>query len=107
MSHVDRTGCAATRHGTASAYRHGCRCLDAREEHRLYNKRARERRNPPGQIHPAPSARTIQALMALGWPPRDIAVRITRTSATRNMMRAFRAHWLHPATANAITRVYA
>lgn len=107
MSHVDRTGCAATRHGTASAYRHGRRCLDAREGHRLYNKRVRERRNPPGQIDPAPSARRIQALIALGWPPRDLAVRLGRTSTTRNMMRVFRAHGLHPATANAITRVYA
>jgi hypothetical protein len=66
--------CAATRHGTASAYTKArCRCPEAREAWRLYNKRRREGRQLPGLLSPLGASRRIQALVAIGWTWRALA----------------------------------
>ena len=64
---TDRTSCTASHHGTEGAYRHGCRCSDAREDVRLKNKRRREGRHKPGVVDATGTSRRIQALAALGW----------------------------------------
>lgn len=67
--------CAARWHGTPSAYRHGCRCDHARNNHRIYQKRYRQRRAQPAYIDATGTARRIRALSALGWRFVDIAER--------------------------------
>ncbi|MEV1331158.1 hypothetical protein AB0J20_16450 [Micromonospora costi] len=68
--------CAATKHGTASAYTaHRCRCATAREAWRLYNKRRREGRNPQHLTDSTGATRRIRALVALGWNFRELARR--------------------------------
>lgn len=107
MSPIDRSGCSAPRHGTYSAYRAGCRCADAREAHRLYQKRNREHRNPSGRIDPRASARQLQALMVLGWRTRDLTVRLGwNPSYNCNVARVARAQWVYPYTAREIARLY-
>lgn len=65
---VDRSACAAKRHGDEVAYQgHGCRCADAREANRLYRKRLREHRSLPRLVDATGTRRRIQALMVLGW----------------------------------------
>jgi hypothetical protein len=70
MTDVDRSGCQyrGRRHGREWDYRRGCRCPDAREEHRLYSKRRREGRLAPTYLDATGTQRRIQALMRMGWP---------------------------------------
>lgn len=70
---TDRSACTAGHHGTEGAYRHGCRCADAREDVRLKNKRRREGRHKPGVVDATGTSRRIQALAALGWSLGDLA----------------------------------
>ncbi len=73
----DRSGCTSARHGTASAYDwHGCRCADAREQWRLYRKRLRHGRQPAAIIPAVGTARRLQALVALGYSWRELAVHL-------------------------------
>jgi hypothetical protein len=65
---MDRSSCPASRHGTYSAYRLGCRCDDAREDWRLYHKRRREGRAPVRRVPAIGSTRRLRALQAIGWP---------------------------------------
>lgn len=65
--------CTAKRHGTTSAYRHGCRCPHARDAHRLYQKRHREGRNKPRLVDATGVRRRIQALWAIGHTSQTIA----------------------------------
>jgi len=75
--------CTARRHGTAWCYtKDRCRCPEAREAWRLYNKRRREGRNPPGRLSPTGAARRIQALVASGWSWRALAVAAGRHHRT-------------------------
>ncbi|MEU4640858.1 hypothetical protein [Micromonospora sp. NPDC023814] len=68
--------CTAAKHGTASAYTaHRCRCPEAREAWRLYNKRRREGRNPIHLVVSIGPTRRIRALVALGWNFRELARR--------------------------------
>lgn len=74
-SPIDRTGCPAradgkgqVRHGSRDAYRnYGCRCHDARESHRLYEKRRREGRLKPGYVDATGTSRRLQALAVAGY----------------------------------------
>lgn len=106
MSPTDRTGCSAPRHGTYSAYRVGCRCPDARDDWRIYKKRRRQHRDQPGYADPRPSARRVQALMAIGWTVRDIAVRLGWSPTSRNATRISRETRLYRHTATAIAQLY-
>lgn len=62
--------CAATRHGTATAYQvDGCRCPEAKEAQRLYRKRLRHDHHS-GRVRKVDATgtrRRWQALMAIGW----------------------------------------
>jgi hypothetical protein len=61
--------CPAPYHGTMSAYSSvGCRCPHAREAWRLYRKRLRERRQPPGRVSGLGAWRRSRALARMGWP---------------------------------------
>lgn len=69
--------CDAVRHGSYTAYhRSGCRCPEAREAWRVYNKRRREGRLEPAVIPSLGTARRLQALAAIGWPRMEIAARL-------------------------------
>lgn len=78
---VDRTGCPARpgrdgkpRHGDRSAYvNYGCRCPDARDALRLYAKRGREGRRPPGLIDATATRRRLQGAAHLGCSPAAVA----------------------------------
>jgi hypothetical protein len=74
---ADRSACTARQHGTPNASKyHGCVCPDTREAVRLYRKRLREGRQPPGLVPAIGTRRRIQALMAIGWPAAEIARRL-------------------------------
>lgn len=66
---IDRSACPyrGRRHGREWDYRRGCRCPDAREEHRLYSKRRREGRLAPTYLDATGTQRRIQGLMRMGW----------------------------------------
>ena len=64
------------RHGTNSAYVHGCRCQPCRDAHARYQKAYMARREYAGRrlrLHPLGVVRRIRALQALGWSKREIA----------------------------------
>lgn len=68
-----------TPHGTRSRYARGCRCDPCREASRLYHKRLRERRLPPGCIDSTGTSRRLQSLHAIGWAWPHIAARLGTT----------------------------
>lgn len=76
-SAIDRSQCPAGPdgpHGTASAYtRARCRCPDARNAWRLYKKRGREGRRPPGYVSVMGVRRRLQALASIGYTITDIS----------------------------------
>lgn len=62
--------CTAARHGTDDAYVNaGCRCPDARDEHRVQRKRRKLRliENGPATLPGVGVARRLRALAALGY----------------------------------------
>jgi len=78
--------CPAARHDTRSAYMYGCRCPAAREAQRLYVKRRKVNRQPPGLVDATGTIRRIQALRAIGWPISTLPVhneRIPRLTYVR------------------------
>lgn len=88
-SALDRSGCAASRHATASARRHyGCVCPDAVAANRRY-----ARYQYAGKAHLCPgiehrvdatgSRRRIQALYAVGYLEGDLARRLGYTNRKR------------------------
>ena len=77
MTAVDRSQCAAGRHGDRSAYDWwGCRCPDGREAHRLYRKRLRHGRQPSAHIPAIGTARRLQGLVAIGYSWRALAAHL-------------------------------
>jgi hypothetical protein len=73
----DRSGCTAPRHGDESAYSWWkCRCPDAREAWRLYQKRIRGGRHTPRMVDSTGTARRLQALQAIGYCWRVLAVEL-------------------------------
>lgn len=69
---IDRTGCAAARHGTKTAYDcYGCHCSDARAAHRTYRADLRARRRKPA--HDDGDTRRVQGMWAIGWPADSLA----------------------------------
>lgn len=97
--------CGAHRHGTYSAYcRFRCRCPEAREDWRLYQKRRREGRHAPLQVDATGTRRRLAALMALGWTYPTIAAELgVYPSRVSQLMRTKQ---VHSVTAAAVTAVY-
>lgn len=64
---------AGIRHSWADYSRGLCRCPAGREAWRLYGKRRREGRQPPGLVDATGTQRRIGGLLAMGWPRPTIA----------------------------------
>jgi hypothetical protein len=75
---IDRSQCPATRHGDRSAYVNlGCRCEDAKEDKRLYDKRYRTGRPIHLMVPSSVGAmRRMQALMRIGYDLQDLSERL-------------------------------
>lgn len=75
---VDRSGCAARKHGDANAYQnHRCRCPDARNAVRVYVKkrqlaRLRGHAGRAGMVPTWRVTRRFQALARMGYSARDV-----------------------------------
>jgi len=100
-----RSGCPARRHGTAAAYTGGCRCADAREAWRLYNKRRREGRQPPFHHDATGTRRRLQALVAIGWPTAALAGRLGIPSTEVSRL-CHHAHRVYPHTIQRVGQLY-
>ncbi len=100
--------CAAGRHGNACAYTNDrCRCPEAREDWRRYNKRRREGRHQPLRFVPAlATARRLQALAADGWPRPVLAAALGVSVRRLTSLRDTTTGRLHPATAHAVAALY-
>jgi hypothetical protein len=61
------------RHSWADYSRGLCRCATGREGWRLYGKRRREGRQPPGLVDAIGTQRRVCGLLAMGWPRPEIA----------------------------------
>lgn len=71
---ADPTGpCRATVHGTATAYRHGCRCPAGRDAYRRYQKLWEAGHTSVRLVDPTGTRRRVQALMVLGHNAETIA----------------------------------
>lgn len=107
MSPTDPGGCSAARHNTRAAYmHHGCRCPDACTAMRRYAQQRKLNGTPSGYVSPIPSARKVQALMALGWPAYEITRRLGWRPANSNLQRMARRTRMYRHHADAIDRVY-
>jgi hypothetical protein len=73
-------------HGTRARYARGCRCPACREGSRLYHKRLRENRQPPGWVDATGTARKLRALFANGWPWTALAERMGKTERWPSML---------------------
>lgn len=99
-----RDGCGYHLHDTPSAYRSGCRCARAREAARLYNKRRREHRQPPGILDATGTVRRIRALNAIGWRLEDLAPHYGASAQALHLIRGSRQVFRE--TADRIAAVY-
>jgi hypothetical protein len=103
----ERPECSARRHGDAAAYcRYRCRCADAREDYRLYRKRARQGRPVPRWVDSTGSARRLQALAALGYGLLDLAEHLEWGKSRVRDVQSMRAPLVRVATAERVARVY-
>lgn len=94
--------CTARRHGDQSAYNHyGCRCASARESARLYRKRHREHRQPAALVDATGSRRRLQAMLAMGWPQKEICKRLG-WSSHRTFQHVVNGQQVHRKTHEAI-----
>jgi hypothetical protein len=106
---VDRSHCAAKRHGDEAAYdRFKCRCADAREDRRLRAKRRREGRNPPGRVPAIGARRRITALLAIGWSaPALHATAGVALGQVERLRKANARQWVQRVTHDEWVKVYA
>lgn len=99
--------CTARRHGTRSAYQaYGCRCPEAREAKRLYDKRMKHGLQPSASIPVVGAARRLQALATLGWSMDDLAELLR---CNRGYLSALRLQYkprIHVATHRRIDDLY-
>jgi AraC-like DNA-binding protein len=112
---------AAAPHGDYSAYCQGCRCPQAREDWRIYQKRNREGRAPQRRIDATGTRRRIQALAALGHSLnalsdhlghsrdylRTISARTTVEAHTEQLVRDLYDQWSMRAGTCTRTRLHA
>lgn len=98
--------CTAARHGTAAAYRRGCRCdLARRAIARYENERRLDAMHDRSRTLPNVGAvRRLHALRALGYSARDLASRIGVDE--RNIARWPHRTWISRAHHDAVCRVY-
>ena len=96
--------CPASGHGDAAAYRYGCRCPEAVEDWRLYNKRRRQKRNAPRVIDGTGTRRRLQALVAIGWTAPLIGARLDVTQAL--ITRLYHRPRVNSQTAAAVRALY-
>lgn len=74
---IDRSGCAAPKHGDENAYtNHRCTCDDARNDRRVKEKRRREGRHVSPYVDVTGTSRRLKALAALGWSREDLAAQL-------------------------------
>lgn len=70
---IDRTGCAARRHGNDNAYAHGCRCPDARTAWARYSYNLRHGLHQPRRVNATPTTQRIRILAGIGYDWRTLA----------------------------------
>lgn len=98
--------CPAGRaHDSYSAYHEGCRSPAAREDHRVYEKRRREKRNAPRLVDGTGTRRRIRALQAIGWRTGEIA-KASGTTAWQVQKLARTAVLVSVGTATAVAGAY-
>lgn len=104
---VERSACAAKRHGDEVAYQgHGCRCDDAREANRLYRKRLRENRSLPRLVDATGTRRRIQALMVLGWSLAALTARLGLARTNYSLKRILDQQHVRRTTAERVAALY-
>lgn len=96
------------RHGTTRGHAAGCRELCCRRARNADEARRRKYRQVLGitrSVDATGTRRRIHALMALGWPSREIAARCGWTTGEA-VLEVSRRNWVQTKTAETIARVY-
>jgi hypothetical protein len=96
------------RHGTTRGHAAGCRLDCCREARNTDERRRRKQRQVLGihrRVDATGTARRIHALMALGWPSREIALRCGWTTGEA-VLEVSRRTWVYNNTRATIARVY-
>lgn len=96
--------CAAGWHGTASAYRGGCRCPEAVEHKRIYDKRIKQGRHQTTVVDATGTRRRLQALAALGWSWHNLAPMFGCTRGAVSLW--VRGRHVHAETRERVRAVY-
>lgn len=107
---IDRTGCDAKRHGTASAYAAaGCRCPDALAAKNRLNKKHRLRvveGTTSAFVNSTGTLRRLDALACMGWPAETISALTGINETTFSLIRRRPGRRVTPANAARVARVY-
>ena len=82
MTSINRSRCAARRHGTASAYYRGCRCPDAAFARSEYLRARATGKALPGYVPAAGTIRRLRGLYSLGHNAATIATAAGLTAVT-------------------------
>jgi hypothetical protein len=99
---------AERRHGEPATYDWwGCRCPECREAHRLYRKRLRENRQPPGIVPAVGTVRRIRALVAAGYPQKDLAARMNISPQRVRQLNIDLGGMVHRVTAEKVRCLFA
>ena len=109
MPKTDRRHCswpAHRTHGTAGAFRNGCRCPEAREAWRLYTRRRRQGRGTgSGLVDAIGTARRLQALATMGYTQADLAAAMG-WKGVQMVARSLKAHRVARSTAERVSAAY-
>jgi hypothetical protein len=97
---------ADRKHGTAAAFRYGCRCDKAREAWRLYNLRRRQGRETGVRLIDATgTVRRLQALAAMGYTHADLAPELGWKGANA-VAKTLKQRRVTPGTAKRVREAY-
>lgn len=106
MPENERSGCAARRHGTRSAYNNDdCRCGDATRDASRYTKLRRAGIHQPRFIDPTGTHRKLKALQALGHTWSDIAADLEHGTPS-NVCKILTSPKVNVRTAQLVDQVY-